>query len=213
MFIDRLDLIRLEAYERTNNRSVNRIVAEAITQTLSVSLRVQFISERKFPVMSESENSIDFGVTEVAFNVTFKIVSIDIQDEENPDCGFNLVVKFAEKCMTIAGDEAKLDSKVTRKEASREAPSSRKIQSLSSNDADDEATDASEIQKPRSRSKSKRRKGFFGSSTANFKSTPRCMAEKLSNHCIKYELMTANQQLIGWRKMPSGSMRHSTQFT
>lgn len=86
----------------------------------------------------------------------------------------------------------------------------------SMNDGDDDATDESQIfqktksliknSKLRQRSQLERSTQFpsdthlnstFGSKKQRFDCTPCCMSEKLANHCIKYEVLQNDGQLIG----------------
>lgn len=88
-----------------------------------------------------------------------------------------------------------------------------KVGKQSANDADDEATEVDltkfrksakdsdpKISRQKRSSSSKQEKSSddcFGSCTERFESTPFCLYEKLAKHCIKYEIVTRDGQLIG----------------
>lgn len=142
----------------------------------------------------------NFGDATAFYDLTFKIISVHVKGFERAD-GMKVVVRFAEKCLIISsGEEAKVDEKKSIRGASQgnrgrsRSKDSKKIESHTSNDADDEATDGSKG----GQAKSKSTKELFGSLTERFVTSPRCMTEKLSKHCIKYEILSSSGDSIGW---------------
>jgi hypothetical protein len=86
---------------------------------------------------------------------------------------------------------------------------SEKAEAAPSNEADEEVTDVGSRPSRKSTKDSEPSKSarqttqrkpasdIFGSSTERFEGTPFCLCEKLTKHCIKYEIVTRDGQLIG----------------
>lgn len=170
---------------------------------------------------SRSENAPGCPSSKQEFELTFKILEINLEDEENSNYDdLKASVRFAEKCFVIKHCEGT----EPRNEAHRESTSSSKSAKLQStkneckdkretttsrrsgNESDDVATGESvgnsfyskrqsDHSLPSWRASSTS-EGIFGSNTERFECSAHSLSEKLANHCIKYEIQR-NGNLIG----------------
>lgn len=154
------------------------------------------------------------------YQIDFKILAIDLKEEDEHKDNLSITVRFADKCFTIKPGDVSEDEGRSRGESSRSTKSSRsssrsskKSDNLPSrgsvNDANDEFSNVSGARSKESR-KSKTRKSenckdtsqapgnvsIFGSKTICYESSPTSLSEKMANHCIKYEILNCGH-LIG----------------